>query len=343
MYVLLCLESLALLLQFVAEHNVQVLSLVRSLLVPYAILIELWVVGVLHVVASVMTVFLIVYTGLHEVSVKLVDEVELALEVNHRTCLALLVDKVESRNVSILSHLGIISTECRGDVYDTSTVVGCYVVAEDYTESLALHLHKLVASVLTCKHLLWMCLSIFCHELRSEVVHLLAWLHPRHKLLVVHSLEFCTLEVAGNAPWAHLLLLVKRSQLALLALLPRLQVSLDEVLSHNDGDRLTIIEIVCLNRNVVDLRTNAERNIRRQSPRSCSPCHEVRLAPLCPLFLRIADEELNGSCQVLHVAIATGLVELVRRQSGTCSRRVRLNGVALVQQTLVVELFEEPP
>ena len=33
----------------------------------------------------------------------------------------------------------------------------------------------------------------------------------------------------------------------------------------------------------------------------------------------------------------------MRRQSGTCARRVRLNGVALVEQAFVVELLEEPP
>ena len=126
-------------------------------------------------------------------------------------------------------------------MYDTSTVVGCHVVAKDYAESLALHLNELVAAVFAHEYLLRMSLGIFCNKLRSEIVNLLTWLHPRHELLVVHSLKFCALEVACNAPWAHLLLLVKRSQLVLLALLLRLQVSLDEVLSHNDGDRLAII------------------------------------------------------------------------------------------------------
>ena len=57
-YVLLGLECLALLLQFVAEHTVEVLGLFRSLLVPNAVLIELWVVGVLHVVACMMAVLI---------------------------------------------------------------------------------------------------------------------------------------------------------------------------------------------------------------------------------------------------------------------------------------------
>ena len=288
-YVLLGLESLALLLQFVAEHNVQVLSLVRSFLVPNTVLVELRVVGILHIVASVVSVFLVVYTSLHEVAVKLFQEVELALEVNHRACLALLVDEVKSRDIGILCHLGVVGTKCRSDMDNTSSVVGCNIVAENYAESLALHLHELVATILASKHFLRMRLSIFSHKLRSETVHLLTWLHPRHKLLVVHALKFCALEVACDAPRTLFFLLVKRSQLALGTFLLRLQVSLHKILSHNDSDWLAAIEVVCLYRNVVNLRTNAERNVRRQSPRSCSPCYEVWLTPLCPLFFRVTD------------------------------------------------------
>ncbi len=79
MNVLLALEGLALLLELVAEHDVEVLSLVGSLLVPNAVHIELWVVGILHIVACVMSVSLLVNTSLHEVVVKFVDEVELTL------------------------------------------------------------------------------------------------------------------------------------------------------------------------------------------------------------------------------------------------------------------------
>jgi hypothetical protein len=52
-HVLLALESLALLLQLVAEHDVQVFSLIRSLLVPNAIHVKLWVVGILHTIDRV--------------------------------------------------------------------------------------------------------------------------------------------------------------------------------------------------------------------------------------------------------------------------------------------------
>ena len=188
-----------------------------------------------------------------------------------------------------------------------------------------------------------MSLGVVEHELRSEVVHLLAWLNPRHELLVVHALKLCALEVASDAPRTLLLLLVERSKLALGALLLGLEISLHEVLGHDEGHWLAAVEVVGLNRNIINLRTYAERNVRRQCPRSCGPSHEVGLAPLCPLCLGVADEELHSGCEVLNVAVATRLVELVRRKACACAWRIWLYGVALVEQTLIVELLEQPP
>ena len=55
-YVLLCAESLAILLQLHAEHYIEVLSLVGSRLVPNAVGVELRVVSVLNIVACVMSI-----------------------------------------------------------------------------------------------------------------------------------------------------------------------------------------------------------------------------------------------------------------------------------------------
>ena len=228
-------------------------------------------------------------------------------------------------------------------MYDARTIICCNVVAEDYTESFALHLDELVASVLACEHLLGVSGCIFDDKLRCEVVHLLARLNPRHKLLIVHTLKLGALEVACDAPWTLFLLLVKRSKLALCALLLRLQVSLNKILCHNESHWLAAIEVVCLYRNIINLRSNAKRHVRRQGPRCCGPSHEIRLTPLCPLCLRILDEELYRSSEVLDITIATWLVELVRRQTGTSTWRIRLDCIALIKQALVVELLEEPP
>ncbi len=161
---LLALESLARLLQLIADYDVQVFSLIRSLLIPNTIHIKLWIVGILHVVACMMSVCLLVDASAYEVGIEVFDEIELPLEVNHRAGLALLINKVERRDVGILGYLGVISTECRSDMNDTGTIIGSNIVAEDDTESLAVHLNKLIATILRSKYLLRMSSSIFCNE-----------------------------------------------------------------------------------------------------------------------------------------------------------------------------------
>ena len=228
-------------------------------------------------------------------------------------------------------------------MYDTRTVVGSHIVAEDNTESLALHLHKLVTTILRSKYFLRMSGCIVCDKLRSEQIHLLAWFHPWHELLVVHTLEFCTLHVVDDTPWALLLLLVERKKVALLALLVSLQVRAYQSLRHDKRHRLTIVEIVGLDGYIVNLRTHAESHVRWQSPRSSCPCDEVRFAPLRPLCLRILDKELYSGGEVLYVAIATRLVQLVRAKTCTRTWRIWLDGITLVEQALVVELLQKPP
>ena len=171
-----------------------------------------------------MSVCLLVDASAYEVGIEVFDEIELTLEVNHRAGLALLINKAERRDVGILGYLGVISTECRSDMNDTGTVIGSNIVAEDDAESLAVHLNKLIATILRSKYLLRMSSSIFCNELRRKGIYLLAWLYPWQELLVVHAFEVGTLHVVDNAPWALLLLLVEWKEIALLALLVSLQI-----------------------------------------------------------------------------------------------------------------------
>ena len=171
-----------------------------------------------------MSVCLLVNASAYEVVIEVFDEIELTLEVNHWAGLTLLINKVERWDVGILSHLGIIGTECRSDVYDTCTVIGSNIVAEDYAESLAVHLYELIATILRSEHLLRMSSCIFCNESWSKGINLLTWLYPWQELLVVHAFEVCTLHVVDNAPWALLLLLVEWQEITLLALLVCLQI-----------------------------------------------------------------------------------------------------------------------
>ena len=171
-----------------------------------------------------MSVCLLVDASAYEVGIEIFDKIELTLEVNHWAGLALLINKVESWDVGILGYLGIIGTECRSDVHDTGTVIGSNVVAEDDTESLAIHLNELIATILRSEHLLRMSSSIFCYESRCEEINLLAWLYPWQELLVVHAFEVGTLHVVDDTPRALLLLLVEWKEIALLALLVSLQI-----------------------------------------------------------------------------------------------------------------------
>ena len=171
-----------------------------------------------------MSVCLLVDASVHEVGIEVFDEIELTLQVNHWAGLTLLINKVEGWDVGILSHLGIIGTECRSNVHDTSTVIGSNIVAEDYTESLAIHLNELIATILRSEYLLRMSSSIFCNESWSKGIYLLAWLYPWQELLVVHAFEVGTLHVVDDAPWALLLLLVEWKEIALLTLLVSLQI-----------------------------------------------------------------------------------------------------------------------
>ena len=145
---------------------------------------------------------------------------------------------------------------------DTGTIIGSNVVAEDHAESLAVHLNKLIATILRSEYLLRMSSSsIFCNESWSKSIYLLAWLHPRKELLVVQTFEVGTLHVVDDAPWALLLLLVEWQEITLLALLVSLQIRTYQSLSHHESHRLAIVEVVGLNSYIVNLRTHTESHI----------------------------------------------------------------------------------
>ena len=128
---LLNLEGRALLLHLHAEHDVQVLGLRQFLLVHAG---KLGVVGILHEVAAMLPVAVahaeidkrLVHIVLHEV---------LAGEVNHRTCIACLVDDEEAGDACILCYLGVVGTKCGSDVYNTGTILSRDIIAWNDAES----------------------------------------------------------------------------------------------------------------------------------------------------------------------------------------------------------------
>jgi len=62
-----------------------------------------------------------------------------------------------------------------------------------------------------------------------------------------------------------------------------------------------------------------------------------------PLRLGIFDQELRRHRGVFHVTVASRLVQLMARQTGTGRRRIGLDGIAFVEQSLVIQLLQQPP
>ena len=170
MYMLLYLQRRTFLFHLHADHDVQVLCLRGSLLIILAIFVELRCIGILHIVTGMMAITCLVYTFGYEVIVEFLHHVVLTLQVNHRTSLTFLIYKEEAWDMSILGHLRVVSTKGRRDMHDTSTILCRHIVSWNHTESLTLHLDKLILAILTCKDLLGMSLGIGLHIVGSILI-----------------------------------------------------------------------------------------------------------------------------------------------------------------------------
>ena len=118
---------------------------------------------------------------------------------------------------------------------------------------------------------------------------------------------------------------------------------IEQRLGQHDGHLLARIAVVGLHSHVVNLRANTEGCVAGQGPGRGGPSDEVRCTPLCHFGLRVLHLELAYHRQVLHVSVAAGLVQLVRAQSRTCGGRIGLDGIAFIEQALLVELLQQPP
>ena len=177
----------------------------------------------------------------------------------------------------------------------------------------------------------------------AVLAHFLARLHPRHELLVVDAQEVGALHVVDDFPRATLGILVIGGQITLFHFLVGIKVGTQQVLGQDCRDGLARVGVVGLHGHIVNLRTHAQCNVRRQCPGCGGPSQEIGFAPLCPLCLRLRDEELCGDGGVLHILVAAGLVELVRAEARTVRGRIGLDGISLIEQALVVELLQQPP
>ena len=164
--------------------------------------------------------------------------------------------------------------------------------------------------------------TFLCRDIVSEDYPERAFVRtePRYQLFVAHALEFRALHDAGQ----HLV-----GRLAG-------EHALHKILGNYICAFLAAVRIGGTHLHIIDTGPYAEGGIGRECPGSGRPCEEIQPVNACDLELRYA-----GS--VLDIAVAARLVELVAAESGTCGRRIRLYGLALVEQPLRVYLLQEPP
>ena len=85
---------------------------------------------------------------------------------------------------------------------------------------------------------------------------------------------------------------------------------------------------------VVDFRSYAKRRVGRKCPRRGRPSDDVTT---------VYHFKPRRAGEIFDITVTTGLVELVGRETRSGSRRIRLNGITLIEVTFFIELFEEIP
>ena len=102
-----------------------------------------------------------------------------------------------------------------------------------------------------------------------------------------------------------------------------------------------------MNSYIVDFRTDAQRGIGRKSPRRSGPRDKIdrqilTLVEHLTLFI-LYDLELHCRRSVANFLVAPRLIQLMRTKSGAIRRRVRLYGIALVEQSFLINIFQKIP
>ena len=120
-----------------------------------------------------------------------------------------------------------------------------------------------------------------------------------------------------------------------------------QVFGHHINGLGTRIGMLAADPDIFDVRSHAEGRIGRQGPRRGGPGQEEDRQGF-HIEQRLADAvlddlELNGGRGIGHIPVTAGLVQFVRTETRAVGRRIRLDGVALVEQPLVVNLLQQIP
>ena len=202
-------------------------------------------------------------------------------------------------------------------MYDTRTIFGSYIVTGNNAECLT-------------GRFLPFPVFIHCHRF-----------HPRNKLFVFHAYQirsFIFTHYFERNQFVTRLIVFQGKFFRFLV-----KVSIEQGFCQYYSHLFSGISVVSLHGHIVYFRSYAQCRIRRQCPRSSGPCQEIRRSPFRHFGFRILHLELSYHSGVFHITVTARLVQLVRAQSCSGSRRVRLDGVAFIQQTFVIKLLQEPP
>jgi hypothetical protein len=264
------------------------------------------IIFIFHIPAGILPVKLHVEMILHEIGVQLLQEEVLSGEVYHRPDVALLVYHGEAGDIVLLPHPGVVGTKRGCDMDDAGSIIGGDEIAANHPECLVGHLH------------------------------------PGEKLFVTDAGQFRSPPALFEHPERDILiplLILFELQLRVL----RGEIGAEQIFGQHHGKGLAGILVVGLDGNILDIGTYGQQHVRGQCPRRGGPCQEEGFTELGPLGKRIGYLELCRTGGILNVAVATGLVQFVRAQSRSGRRRVWLNGIALVEIPLVVDLFQQIP
>ena len=115
----------------------------------------------------------------------------------------------------------------------------------------------------------------------------------------------------------------------------------EQIFGQNDRNWFCCIGIECPDFDVFDGCPNREGRIGGQGPGGSGPGQdiEIRFNLIEQLFrFFVADYfELGDAGSILYVLVTARLVQLMGTESRSGSRRVWLDGIALVQQVFVVK------
>ena len=234
------------------------------------------VVSVLYITPCKFVPFIDIHIVLDEVFVEILDDEVFTLQVDHRTLGALLVYQDNGTDACFLGNKSIVCTEVWSNMHDTRTIVGCNIIAGDHLEGIS---HRLDGG---------------------------------HQLFIFHTDKIGSLVTAYDAIRNELFASIVFRHLATVSnsTLDR-QIGIQTCFSQYQRHLVGCVRIICLNSHIVNLRAYAKGRVGSKRPRCSRPGEEIRSTPLCHLGFWVLHLELCRTSRILHITIATWLVQLV--------------------------------